>query len=64
MAKCSAIGPNTNAGTKVRAPTTKMVPSQNAPKRNVSVRNVPAVTVAVGFAATDPATAIMKMIGG
>src|SRR5208282_5134758 len=64
MAKYSATGPNTNAGTKVRAPTTKIVPSQNPPKSKVSVRNVPAVTAAVGLAATEPATAIIKMIGG
>ena len=35
-----------------------------APNLTVSVRNVPAVAAKVGFAATEPATAIMKMIGG
>jgi len=30
----------------------------------VWVRNVPIVCARVGFAATDPATAIIKMIGG
>ena len=64
MAKNSATGPSTRAGRNVSAPTTKMVPSQKAPNFNVSVRNVPAVAGVVGFAATEPASAIMKMIGG
>ena len=64
MAKNSAIGPSTRAGKNVSAPTTRMVASQNIPNFNVSVRSVPTVNGSVGFAATDPATAIMKMIGG
>ena len=64
MAKNSAIGPSTRAGKKVSAPTTRMVPSQKIPNFNVSVRNVPTCTGTMGLAATDPATAIMKMIGG
>ena len=64
MAKNSAIGPSTRAGTNVSAPTTNMVPNQKAPNFNVSVRNVPDVAGVVGLAATDPASAIMKMIGG
>ena len=34
------------------------------PELQVSVRRVPRVAGTVGFAANDPATAIMKMIGG
>ena len=37
--------------------------AQKAPNLTVSVRKVPAVAASVGFAATEPATAIMKMIG-
>jgi hypothetical protein len=40
MAKNSAIGPSTRAGKNVSAPTTRMVPSQNAPNFKVSVRRV------------------------
>ena len=64
MAKNSAIGPRTSAGKNVSAPTTRMVTSQKIPNFKLSVRSVPRVTGTVGFAATDPATAIMKMIGG
>ena len=64
MAKNSAMGPSTSAGKNVRAPTTRMVPSQNIPNFKLSVRSIPRVADTVGFAANDPATAIMKMIGG
>ena len=64
MAKNSAIGPSPRAGKKVSAPTTRMVPNQKLPNFKVSVRSVPTVGGKVGLAATDPATAIMKMIGG
>jgi len=64
IAKYSAIGPSTSAGKNVRAPTTSIVPSQNAPNLAVSVRSVPGPGATVGFAASEPATAIMKMIGG
>ena len=43
---------------------TKMVPSQKVPNFSVSVRNVPDVIAATGLTATDPANAIMNMIGG
>ena len=34
------------------------------PNFSVSVRNVPDVVDTIGFTATDPASAIMKMMGG
>src|SRR5208282_3311549 len=64
MAPDSATGPRTSAGKKVRAPTRRMTPSQKTPNFTVSVRNVPTVVGTVCFAAIEPATAIIKMIGG
>ena len=43
---------------------TRMVPSQKMPNFSVSVRSVPDVVDTIGFTTTEPASAIMKMIGG
>ena len=64
MAKNSAIGPRTSAGKKGSAPTIKIVANQNNPNVAVSVRNVAVVAGVIGLRAMEPATAIMKMIGG
>ena len=64
MAKNSAIGPRTSAGKKVSAPTIKIVANQNKPNVAVSVRSVAVVVGVIGLRAIEPATAIMKMIGG
>src|SRR3974377_1758641 len=64
MAKNSAIGPRTSAGKNVSAPTIRMVASQNTPNMTVWVRRVLVVGAAVGLRATEPATAMRKIIGG
>lgn len=54
----------TRAGKKEgEAPTVTIVANQKAPNLMPSVRNVPIVVARVGFAAIEPATDIMKIMG-
>ena len=65
MAKNSAIGPSTSAGKNVR----RSDHQDGAEPKDPELQAYPCAACrrvggTVGFAANDPATAIMKMIGG
>ena len=59
--KCSTIGPSTNAGKKVSAPTIKTTMTKNRMKSGVCVGNVPWLIGTIFFLDSDPATASIGM---
>ncbi|EAL16369.1 hypothetical protein protein [Bacillus cereus G9241] len=53
----SAIGPSTNIGKNVNAPTITIVPMKMPPNKLLSVRNVPTVSGTTVFSFNEAATA-------